>query len=197
MFNDREIEETSSRTYQIHKKYIVSSIKSGMLVINQSRAHQRILYEQFLTNITVNKASSQQLLFPLELYFSNDEVQFILELQPSLENTGFIFDSIEKDKVLISGIPVNVQESEIPIVIEELITTLQEEIPESSFSLNDGIAKSMAKSIAVKNGAYLTEKEQENLVNGLFACKDASVSPFNKPTFITLSVEDLDKKFAL
>lgn len=155
------------------------------------------MYEQFLTNITVNKASSQQLLFPLELYFSNDEVQFILELQPSLENTGFIFDSIEKDKVLISGIPVNVQESEIPIVIEELITTLQEEIPESSFSLNDGIAKSMAKSIAVKNGAYLTEKEQENLVNGLFACKEASVSPFNKPTFITLSVEDLDKKFAL
>ena len=74
---------------------------------------------------------------------------------------------------------------------------MQEEIPESSFSLNDGIAKSMAKSIAVKNGVYLTEKEQENLVNGLFACKDASVSPFNKPTFITLSVEDLDKKFAL
>ena len=197
LFNDREIEESPSRTYQIHKKYIVSSIKSGMLVINQSRAHQRILYEQFLINITVQKASSQQLLFPLELYFSNDEVQFILELKPSLENTGFVFDSIENDKVLISGIPVNVQESEIPIVIEELINTLQEEIPESSFSLNDGIAKSMAKSIAVKNGAYLTEKEQENLVNGLFACKDASVSPFNKPTFITLSVEDLDKKFAL
>ncbi len=197
LFNDREIEESPSRTYQIHKKYIVSSIKSGMLVINQSRAHQRILYEQFLTNITVQKASSQHLLFPLELYFSNDEVQFILELKPSLENTGFVFDSIENDKVLISGIPVKVQESEIPIVIEELINTLQEEIPESSFSLNDGIAKSMAKSIAVKNGAYLTEKEQENLVNGLFACKDASVSPFNKPTFITLSVEDLDKKFAL
>lgn len=197
LFNDSEIEDSPSRTYQIHKKYIVSSIKSGMLVINQSRAHQRILYEQFLTNITVQKASSQHLLFPLELYFSNDEVQFILELKPSLENTGFVFDSIENDKVLISGIPVNVQESEIPIVIEELITTLQEEIPENSFSLNDGIAKSMAKSIAVKNGAYLTEKEQENLVNGLFACKDASVSPFNKPTFITLSVEDLDKKFAL
>ncbi|WP_320815201.1 DNA mismatch repair endonuclease MutL [Flavobacterium sp.] len=197
LFNDREIEDTPSRTYQIHKKYIVSSIKSGMLVVNQSRAHQRILYEQFLTNITVHKASSQQLIFPIELYFSNDEVQFIMELKPSLENTGFVFDSVEKDKVLISGIPVNVQESEIPIVLEELINTLQEEIPESSFSLNDGIAKSMAKSIAVKNGVYLNEREQENLVNGLFACKDSSVSPFNKPTFITLSVEDLDKKFAL
>jgi DNA mismatch repair protein MutL len=197
LFNDKEIEESPSRTYQIHKKYIVSSIKSGMLVINQSRAHQRILYEQFLTNITVNKASSQQLLFPLELYFSNEEVLFINELKASLEYTGFVFDAIVTDRVVISGIPVNVQESEISILFEELINTLQEEIPENSFSLNDGIAKTMAKSIAIKNGVYLTEREQENLVNGLFACKDASISPFNKPTFITLSVEDLDKKFAI
>jgi DNA mismatch repair protein MutL len=197
LFNDGEIEKNVSRTYQIHKKYIISSIKSGMLVINQSRAHQRILYEQFLTNITVNKASSQQLLFPLELYFSKDEVLFIKELKASLEYTGFVFDAIENDKIIISGTPVNVQESEISIVLEELMNTLQEEIPENSFSLNDGIAKTMAKSIAVKNGVYLTEREQENLVNGLFACREASVSPFNKPTFITLSVEDLDKKFTI
>ena len=197
LFNDGEIEKNTSRTHQIHKKYIISSIKSGMLVINQSRAHQRILYEQFLTNITVNKASSQQLLFPLELYFSNDEVLFIKELKASLEYTGFVFDTIENDKVVISGTPVNVQESEIAIVLEELINALQEEIPENSFSLNDGIAKTLAKSIAVKNGVYLTEREQENLVNGLFACREANVSPFNKPIFITLSVEDLDKKFAI
>jgi DNA mismatch repair protein MutL len=197
LFNDGEIEKNTSRTYQIHKKYIISSIKSGMLVINQSRAHQRILYEQFLTNITVNKASSQQLLFPLELYFSKDEVLFIKELKASLEYTGFVFDTIENDKVVISGTPVNVQESEIAIVLEELINALQEEIPENSFSLNDGIAKTLAKSIAVKNGVYLTEREQENLVNGLFACREANVSPFNKPIFITLSVEDLDKKFAI
>jgi DNA mismatch repair protein MutL len=197
LFKDGEIEKNTSRTYQIHKKYIISSIKSGMLVINQSRAHQRILYEQFLTNITVNKASSQQLLFPLELYFSNDEVLFIKELKASLEYTGFVFDTIGKDKVVISGTPVNVQESEIAIVLEELIIALQEEIPENSFSLNDGIAKTLAKSIAVKNGVYLTEREQQNLVNGLFACREVNVSPFNKPIFITLSVEDLDKKFAI
>jgi len=197
LFKDGEIEKNTSRTYQIHKKYIISSIKSGMLVINQSRAHQRILYEQFLTNITVNKASSQQLLFPLELYFSNDEVLFIKELKASLEYTGFVFDTIGNDKVVISGTPVNVQESEIAIVLEELIIALQEEIPENSFSLNDGIAKTLAKSIAVKKGVYLTEREQQNLVNGLFACREVNVSPFNKPIFITLSVEDLDKKFAI
>jgi DNA mismatch repair protein MutL len=55
----------------------------------------------------------------------------------------------------------------------------------------------MAKSLAVKTGTYLSEREQENLVNNLFACKETSVSPFNKPTFITLSVEDLDKKFSV
>ena len=98
---------------------------------------------------------------------------------------------------MISGIPVNVTESEVSILLEQLLSDLQDGIPENSFSQNDSIAKSMAKSLAVKTGSYLTEKEQENLVNGLFACKDPNVSPFQKPTFITISVEDLDKKFAL
>ena len=196
LFEENEVEK-STTTYQIHKKYIVSSIKSGMLVVDQNKAHQRILYEKFLENITVHSASSQQLLFPLHLYFSTEEIEFIKELQPSLENTGFQFDEISVDSIQISGIPVNVQESEVSIVLEELISNLQNEIPENSFSLNDGIAKTMAKSLAIKTGTSMTVKEQENLVNSLFACKDPNVSPFNKPTFITLSVEDLDKKFAI
>ncbi|MEL1248638.1 DNA mismatch repair endonuclease MutL [Flavobacterium helocola] len=195
---DDEVEETkSSSTYQIHKKYIVSAIKSGMLVIDQGRAHQRVLYEQFLTSITVQKASSQQLLFPLELYFSSEEMVLLNELQSSLENTGFVFDAFNSDSVQISGLPILMAESEVSIVLEELISNLQNEIPESSFSQSDSIAKSMAKSMAVKTGTYLTGKEQENLVNSLFACKDPNVSPFQKPTFITLTVEDLDKRFAL
>jgi DNA mismatch repair protein MutL len=92
---------------------------------------------------------------------------------------------------------VNVTESEITIVLEELLSDLQDGIPDSSFSQNDTIAKSMAKSLAVKTGTYLTEKEQENLVHNLFACKEPNVSPFQKPTFITMSVEDLDKKFSV
>jgi len=195
---DDEVEETkSSSTYQIHKKYIVSAIKSGMLVIDQGRAHQRVLYEQFLTSITVQKASSQQLLFPLELYFSSEEMVLLKELQSSLENTGFVFDVFKLDSVQISGLPILMAESEVSIVLEELINNLQNEIPESSFSQSDSVAKSMAKSMAVKTGTYLSVKEQENLVNSLFACKDPNVSPFQKPTFITLTVEDLDKRFAL
>ncbi|WP_310378943.1 DNA mismatch repair endonuclease MutL [Flavobacterium sp.] len=197
LFNNDEIEQAIHKTHQIHKKYIVNPIKSGMIIVDQQRAHQRILYEQFLTNITVNLASSQQLIFPLHLYFTNGEMQLITELKPSLSNTGFVFEETNEDSVVISGLPVNVTESEASVVLEQLLSDLQDGIPESSFSQNDTIAKSMAKSLAIKTGTYLTEKEQENIVNGLFACKDPSVSPFQKPTFITMRVEDIDKKFAL
>jgi DNA mismatch repair protein MutL len=197
LFNENEIEQASNKMYQIHKKYIVNPIKSGMVIIDQNRAHQRVLYEQFLTNMTVHQASSQQLLFPLNLFFSKSEMKLILELQLSLVNTGFVFDASSEDHLVITGLPVNVTESEVSSVLEQLLSDLSDGIPDSSFSQNDSIAKSMAKSLAVKTGAYLTEKEQENLVNGLFACKDPNVSPFQKPTFITMRVEDIDKKFTL
>ena len=196
-FDEKEEEQVAKHTYQIQKKYIVSPIKSGMVIINQHRAHQRVLYEQFLTNMTVHQASSQQLLFPLQFHFSANEMKIITELQPALENTGFVFETLNEEYLQISGIPVNTSESEVSLVLEQLITDLQDGIPDSSFSQNDTIAKSMSKSLAVRTGTYLTEKEQENLVNNLFACKDPNVSPFQKPTFITMRVEDIDKRFAL
>jgi DNA mismatch repair protein MutL len=197
LFNDQEVEQAVHKTYQIHKKYIVSPIKSGMVIVDQNRAHQRILYEQFLVNMTVQHASSQQLLFPINLFYSASEMELIAELQQSLVNTGFVFEESNPDHIVISGIPVNITESEVAAVLDQLLSDLHNGIPENSFSQNDTIAKSMARSLAVKTGAYLTEKEQENIVNGLFACKDPNVSPFQKPTFITMRVEDLDKKFAL
>ncbi|MGQ2981975.1 DNA mismatch repair endonuclease MutL [Flavobacterium sp.] len=197
LFNDNEVEQTVHKTYQIHKKYIVSPIKSGLLIIDQKRAHQRILYEQFLTNITVHHAASQQLLFPLLLHYSQGELALIREMREALENTGFVFAEFNHDHIVVSGLPVNVSESEVSILLEELLNDLQQEVPDSSFSQSDSIAKSMAKSLAVKTGTYMNEKEQENMVNALFACKEPDVSPFHRPTFITVSVEDLDKRFAI
>jgi DNA mismatch repair protein MutL len=197
LFNDNEIEEVNSSTYQIHRKYIVSPIKSGMMIIDQHRAHQRILYEQYLTNMTVHHAASQQLLFPLELYFSANERVLLVELQDTLHAMGFVFDTVQNNAVVVSGIPVTIAESQVSAVLEELLRDLQDGIPENSYSQNDSVAKSMARSLAVRTGAYLNQKEQENIVNGLFACKEPDVSPFQKPTFITINVEDIDKKFAI
>jgi len=197
LFDDQEETASVSKTYQLHKKYIVSLIKSGMVIIDQQRAHQRVLYEEFLASMTVHQAASQQLLFPINLYFSAVELTMLDELQPSLTSAGFVFAETHDDHVVISGVPVNVTESEVSIVIEQLLSDLQEGIRGASFSQSDSIAKSMARSLAVKTGTYLTEKEQENLLNGLFACKEPDVSPFGKPTFITMRVEDLDKKFSI
>lgn len=192
---DEEIVESQTLMYQFNRKYIIKSMKSGLLVIHQNRAHQRILYEQFLTNITVHHASSQQLLFPLEIQFSREEMMYLKEIQPNLEGIGFAFENMGLDIAVISGLPAQIADTEVNSILHDLIYNLQENLPEDSFSLTDSISKFMARSVAVKTGKYLNTAELENIVNGLFACKDPNVSPFNKPIFITLTTEDLDKRF--
>ena len=166
-----------------------------MLVIDQHRAHQRILYEGLLKSMTVKEAVSQQLLFPLQLHFSSTEMSIIAQLKDDLEATGFIFSGFSDEQIEIIGLPVNVPSSEVSIILEQLISDVEHEVPDSHFSATDLLAKSMAKSLAIKTGQALSSMEQEHLVNSLFACKEPSVSPTNRPTFVTLTVDELDKKF--
>ncbi|MBL4891592.1 MAG: DNA mismatch repair endonuclease MutL [Rhizobiaceae bacterium] len=194
MFDNDDTKKVQ-KTFQIHNKYIVNTIKSGMLLIDQHRAHQRVLYEQFLQHITVKEAVSQQMLFPLSLEFSTTEITILQNLKEQLEQTGFVFSKMENETIELTGIPVSVVESNISIVLEQLINDVENEVPDSNFSQTDMLAKSLAKSLAIKTGQRLTILEQEHLVNSLFACKEPSVSPTNRTTFITMRVEDLDKKF--
>jgi DNA mismatch repair protein MutL len=197
LFEEPNEETSSSKPYQLQRKYIVSPIKSGIVIIDQHRAHQRILYEQLLTNMTVKQAQSQPLLFPLQLAFSVHELHLLQDLLPSLQAIGFAFGEGKQDELVVDALPPQLKPSEVEAVLESILHDLSDGIPSSSFSTNDSIAKSIAKSMAVKTGSYLTEQEQEHLVNSLFACKDAAVSPFQKPTFTTISLDDIDKKFAL
>ena len=192
-----EIDENkpSDITFQLQDKYIISPIKSGMMVIHQNLAHQRILYEGLLKNITIKEAISQQLLFPLRLEFSTVDIELIKSIQEQLEHTGFGFSAFEKDTVEINGIPVSVSGSEIKSVLEQLINDINNELPDAGFSQNDLLAKSLAKSLAIKTGTSLTIEEQEHLIHQLFACKEPTISPTNKPVLMTLDVLDIDKKF--
>jgi len=192
--DDKQIEKTHT-TYQLHNKYIVSTIKSGMMVIDQHRAHQRVLYEDFLKSLTIKEAASQQLLFPIQLHFSCQDIAIINQLKDDLEHTGFVFSSVIDESVNITGVPVGVPESEVGIILEQLISDVENEVPDSHFSASDLLAKSMAKSLAIKTGQSLQKDEQEHLVNKLFACKEPNVSPTNRTTFVTMSVDELDKKF--
>jgi len=188
-------EESEKTTFQLHNKYIISLIKSGMLVIHQNLAHQRVLYEEILKNITLQEAVSQQLLFPLKLQFSKPDIEIVKSIQEQLEHTGFVFSTLKDDILEISGIPVAVLESDIKNVLEQLLADIKGEVPDAGFSQNDLLAKSLAKSLAVKVGISLNKEEQEHLIHQLFACKEPAVSPNNKPVLITLDVEGIDKKF--
>ncbi len=187
--------ETSKTTFQLQQKYIVSTLKSGMLIIDQNRAHQRILYEGFLKHITVKEATSQQLLFPLELSFTPNEIHIIKDVKTNLEHTGFVFSEISEERLTVTGVPVGVSDSEVSIILEQLIGDVENDVPDASFSAADVLAKSMAKSLAIKNGQTLNAEEQEHMVDSLFACKEPNVSPTNRPTFITMKVDDIEKKF--
>lgn len=192
---EHQKEETTQKTFQIQRKYVLSLIKSGVVLIHQSLAHQRILYEQFLESITVKEANSQQLLFPVKINFTSAEIEMIYTIKTELENAGFSFDEFTKDSVTIKGIPVSVKESKITIILEELLNDISLEIPNASFSHFDIMAKSFAKTLCIKTGTLLSEKEQESLVNDLFSCKDPNASPFGKVTFKTLSLQEIDTLF--
>lgn len=198
LFDEAGDGETHSyRTYQIHKKYIVSPVKSGMVIIDQRRAHQRILYERYQNAFCTEYNASQQLLFPLTLYYTALEMSFIVQLKGHLEKIGFVFDVLDQEKVTISGLPVQILESEVSIIIDDFLLEWQNGVPSDTDIIQEKLAKSMAQSLSVKTGTTLTDKEQEDLVNNLFACNEPNISPFMKPTFMIMKVEDIDKKFML
>lgn len=186
---------SAKATFQLQNKYIVSTLKSGLLVIDQNRAHQRILYESYLRHMTQKEATSQQLLFPLKISMSSTELKIIKNLQSDLEHSGFIFSALRDEELIITGVPVGVPDSEVSIIIEQLISDVENDIPEANFSATDLLAKSLAKSLAIKNGQLLNNEEQEHMVNSLFGCKEPNVSPTNQPTFVTMSVSDIEKRF--
>ncbi|MEZ4875290.1 MAG: DNA mismatch repair protein MutL, partial [Flavobacteriaceae bacterium] len=192
---ESEPSQTGKVTFQIQNKYIVTSIKSGLLVIHQHLAHQRILYEELLKNITVHEAVSQQLLFPLTLHFSSSQVGLLQSVREQLEDTGFVFSTLEGDTVAIQGVPSGILESSVEGILQQLISDIEEEVPEAGFCQNDVLAKSLAKSMAIKSGVVLETQAQEHLIHQLFACKEPSVSPDNKLVLITMEASYFDKKF--
>lgn len=190
-----EQEESQTTTFQLRRKYIVTTIRSGMVVIDQSRAHQRVLYEKFLKNITVREAVSQQLLFPLVLSFSKSDMRILNDIKESLGTIGFVFGTLGDEQLEITGVPLLVAESEVGMVLDQLISDCQLEVGTDSFSQTDLLAKTLAKTLSVKTGEALDTASQLALVNDLFACKETQVSPFNKPVYITITENDIDKRF--
>ena len=194
-FNEISFDNIQSNIFQLNNKYLVNKIKSGLVIINQNRAHERILYENFLKYITVKNNDSQKLLYPIDLQFSIKEIAMIDNFKNQLINSGFIFDIVGNQTLSFSSLPESINKNNLNSIFRDLLDNLINEEPNDNFSHSDLISKSLAKSTSIKNGKSLNVKEMEYIVNGLFACKEPNISPFNKRTYITLTKEDLDHKF--
>jgi len=194
LFDERQ-DANSNSTFQIHQRYLASSIKSGMVLIDQYFAHQRILYEDYLGKLTTDGFGYQKLLFPLKIKMIKSDIEIINDIHDDLKSAGFHISKTLEDAIVLDSIPITTSESEVTEIIEDLIDQIKNGIPESSFSQVDIIAKSLAKSLAIKPGTRLNNREQENILNNLFLCKEPNYTPFGKKTYITLTLKELEDKF--
>ncbi len=185
--------EQTPKVFQLFKKYIVTSTRSGLLIINQKRAHQRVLYEAFLSSITERNINSQQLMFPKELELSTKQLALFDDFEDNLKAMGFISER-HNNKLMIIGIPSICDDRQVEQLFEEVLTASDSSEDLESFSQADYIAKLMSRSLAVDSYKPLSTIEQQVLVDDLFACKEPLTCPFNRKIFITLDKEELDKK---
>ena len=191
--NDDNFESNS--VYQLNNKYLVNRIKSGIIIINQNRAHQRVLYENFLKFITIDGSKPQKLLHPLEVNLAIQEVEILVNYKKQLKISGFVFKKVSSSDLLFEAIPTFLDPTRVESYIQDLLDNIKDDIPDKNFSQSDLTAKLMSKSLAIKNGKKLLKDEQEYIMNSLFACKEPTVSPFNKKIYFTITFEELEKKF--
>ena len=134
-------------------------------------------------------------MFPLELEFSTKDLAIIQNLNEQLAHSGFVFESIGDQQLVVSAIPAALKENEVKKVFHQLIDDVQNEVPDFNFSSSDLLAKTFAKSLAIKNGKRLNVAEQEFIVNALFACKEPTLSLNNKSIFTTIETSEIESKF--
>ena len=191
-------EETNDHTapaFQLHLQYIVTQIKSGFVVIDQQAAHERILYEKYLTRLHEKKHHTQQQLFPKTLQFSSADAAILNEILPDINHLGFDIQPFGKDSFVVHGIPAEFESVHEQQVIEDLIEQFKEDRQSMKVNRLDVIAATFAKSNAIRWGQQLNEKSMHSLIDELFACKTPYLSPAGTPVFITFTLEDLSKQF--
>lgn len=195
LFENEEINQ--SKTFQIQGKYILSSIKSGVLLIHLQFAHERILYEELFKQISLSEHPVQQLLFPIKIHFNKQELEKLKSVSEEIYSLGIEIMEFSDDSIAISGIPSMMKEEQLIDVLEEILHIFQNDVPMiDSFSITELIIKGVVKHVSIKTGTKLNDKEREEIVNKLFLCKEPNFSPFGKKTHITLTLDDLDKKFS-
>ena len=194
--NELEILKTNSfPSFQLKSKYIITKTSAGILIINQKRAHQRILYENFLKELSNKTNPIQTLLFPIKLDFNSEEIRMLKLLEAPLVHLGFKFNNFGSDNIEISGIHPFLNQKNINELFQDFLRNKDYNQDSAVHTLNDLIAKLLSKYSSISSNENINVKLQESLVNDLFACKDPNVSPFGKLIFKLISLEEIIKIF--
>lgn len=182
---------------QLHNKYIISQIKSGLMLIDQQAAHERILYERFSLHLEDRKGASQQSLFPQTVTLSPNDYELAKSLLDDIKSLGFEVREFGKNTLVIEGIPVDLGSNQIneTQLFEHLIEGFKNSQQELRLDKRDALARSMARNSAIKSGVVLGQEEMNMLIEQLFACKAPNFSISGKPVIQTMSLTELDRKF--
>ncbi len=187
---------TEERTiWQIHNKYIISQIKTGIMIIDQHVAHERILYERVLNNFKNSLPTTQQLLFPETIELHPSDYSLVKELIPELEKVGFAIKLFGKNTVVLEGIPADVRIGNERKILQEVLDEYKVNEQGGIKDVRDNLAKSFACKAAIKAGDRLTQQEMQILIDQLFATEMPYVCPHGRPVIIKIALEELDKRF--
>jgi len=181
--------------FQLHNKYIVTNVRSGLLVIDQHRAHERILFEEFINILEKGKGMSQQQLFPSTIQFSAGDAEILLSIMNELKVLGFDIEEFGKNSFIVNGTPSDLNNSSAKDVLESIIENFKKNLQDINTDKKVNLARSMAVNMAIGYGKKLEQEELTSMIDRLFACKVPDVSPDGKPTVRILTIDELNQMF--
>lgn len=192
-----ESDSTSSSTFivSLHNKYILSQIKSGLMIIDAHVAHERILYEKAMTAFSADIPFSQQLLFSQTLQVDPGDYELLKEIEPYLVRLGFEIKFFSKGTIVIVGVPSDVKFGSEVDTLLEILDEYKTNQREKKLEIKDNLAKSFSCKAAIKAGDKLSETEMRLLVDQLFATSMPYVCPHGRPIVIKIQLDELDKRF--
>jgi len=192
---DAGVSEKSTQHYQFKGRFILTSVKSGLMIIDQQRAHVRILYDKYLDQITRRQGVSQGMLFPDIVQFPLSEVAILQEIMEDLSFLGFELTDLGGGSYAINGIPAGIEGLNPIELIQNMVHTAMEKGGKVKEEVQSILALTLAKAAAIVPGQVLTNEEMTSLVDGLFAVTTPNYTPDGKTVLSVINEDDLEKLF--
>ncbi len=194
--SDFESAEQETRGFmQLRSKYIISTIKSGLMIIDQQAAHERILYEKFTERIMNRPGNVQQQLFPQTIKLSAPDADLIVELADEFHKLGFVLEPFGQNTFIVTGLPADFQVQNIQNLIDSILENYKLNKSNLKNDKVNNLARSMARNLSIKPSKPLSIEEMQGLVDDLFACKVPGISPSGKTIIINITLDELENKF--